>query len=100
MLLMAAVLALNGHFRGSDSCPACIRDDSWHDYELAYKVALQLSQHAGQFCTVNLYLEVWNIVAFKEVLREIVSLVNLLHCFLELKTHTQCFLTSGMYSDG
>jgi hypothetical protein len=84
LLLMSTVLALNSHFRSSNCSPACIGNDARHYNQLTNEVALQVSEHARILITVNLHLEVRNRVSFLEVLTEIVSLVNLLHCFLEL----------------
>ena len=84
LLLMTTVLALNGNLGCSNSSPASISDDARDNYKLAYKVALKVSQHARMFITVNLHLEQRNRISLLKLLAEIVSFINLLHCFLEL----------------
>jgi hypothetical protein len=86
VLLMPAVPALNSHLRRSDRSSACIGDDTRDDDQLTNQIALQVSQHAGVLITVNLHLERRNIISLVKVLCEIVSFVNLLHCFLKLLT--------------
>ena len=84
LLLMTTVLALNSNLGCSNSCPASISDDARDNYKLSYKVALKVSQHARMFIAVNLHLEQGNRVSLLKLLAEIVSFINLLHCFLEL----------------
>ena len=84
---MSAVLALHSDLRGSNGSTTSVSDDAGNHNQLANQVALEVSQHSGVLITVNLHLELRNRVSLLEVLREIVSLVHLLHCFLELSLH-------------
>ena len=106
LLLMTTVLALNGNLRCSNSSPTSISDDARDNYKLAYEVALKVSQHARMFIAVNLHLEQGNRVSLLKLLAEIVSFINLLHCFLELNLNYRIpyFLQledtlQGMYGD-
>jgi hypothetical protein len=81
---MSTVVALNSHFRGTDSCSTCVSNDTWNQNKLPNKVALKFSQHLRVFICVNLYLEKGNTITFLEVQVEIVSLINLLNGFLKL----------------
>jgi len=40
---MSTVAALNSDLRGTNSGPASISDDTWHNYQLSNQVALEIS---------------------------------------------------------
>lgn len=82
---MSTVAALNSDLGSTNSGSASVSDDTWNNNQLSNQVALEISEHLRNFISVDLNLELRNAVSILEVKIEIVSLVDLLNCFLELK---------------
>lgn len=84
LLLMAAVSALNSHLGGSNSCSACVGNNTWNDNHLPNQVALEISNHSRDLISVNLHLEQGHTLSILGLLlAEIVSPVHLLDGFLK-----------------
>ena len=90
---MSAVGALNSHFGGTNGSSARVSYDARHHNQLAYQVALEISQHLRELITLNLNLEMGNLVSILKI--EIVSLIDLLNGFFELKNLFEYCLRSA-----
>ena len=98
---MTTVSALNSHLGGSDSCSACVGNNTWNDNHLPNQVALEISDHSRDLISVNLHLEQGNTLSILGLLLlGIVTPVHLLDSFLKLKIYDVTILTSGRKSLG
>jgi hypothetical protein len=82
---MSAIAALHSNSGCTNGCPASVGDDTRNNNKLTNEVALEISQHLGDFVTVDLNLEIRHNVPILEMKAEIVSLVNLLNSFFKLE---------------
>ena len=98
---MAAVSALNSHLGSSNSCSACVGNNTRNDNQLPNQIALEVSEHLRELISVNLHLEQGHTLSILGLfLVEIVSPVDLLNGFLKLKNIKPALLTSGRKSLG
>ena len=81
-LLMIAILAFHSNSSRFYLTPTRIGDDAWDDYELSYEMTLQVSEHARVLLSVDLHLELWELLARVRVV--VVALVDRLHCIFKL----------------
>jgi len=99
---MAAVSALDSHLGSSNSCSACVGNNTRNDNQLPNQIALEVSEHLRELISVNLHLEQGHTLSILGLfLVEIVSPVDLLNGFLKLKKNIKpALLTSGRKSLG